>query len=343
MGWLARMVAGVVVCLGPSACGVTIDWVTVGNPGNSANVNGWGAVPDPFLISPVETTNTQYAEFLNSVDGAGTNPNGVFSSLMASDPLGGITFNGGSSSGAKYAVKAGAPAGSPAGTQYGQMPVTFVTWFSAARFTNWLQNGQQANSASMEDGTYPLHNQTSGPIPSRNSGTGSQVALPSRDEWYKSAFYNQASYLTWPCQSNQPPTNTVTDLLRPCAANFGGAATPTVGPINVGSYRNTQSPYGLFDMLGNVTEYTDTAGTEAEAGRVQVFGGSWATPPAEMSMWSALAPPVFRGPTNPTGQIGFRVVTVQAVPEPSSAALTAVAIACLAGYRCRQRCSVIRA
>ena len=101
----------------------------------------------------------------------------------------------------------------------------------------------------------------------------------------------------------------------------------------MGSYRNTQSPYGLFDMLGNVTEYTDTAGTEAEAGRVQVFGGSWATPPAEMSMWSALAPPVFRGPTNPTGQIGFRVVTVQAVPEPSSAALTAVAIACLAGLR----------
>ena len=332
---LTRLAAGIAACLGPVAYGVTVDWATVGNAGNPANVNGWGAVSDTFLISAIETTNTQYAEFLNTVDRSGLNPNGVYDPMMGSDSLGGISFNSGAPSGAKYAVKAGAPAGSPAGTSYAQMPVVFVTWFSAARFTNWLQNGQQANSASMEDGTYPLHNQTSGPIPSRNSGTGSQVALPSRDEWYKSAFYNQASYLTWPCQSNQPPTNTVTDLLRPCAANFGGAATPTVGPINVGSYRNTQSPYGLFDMLGNVTEYTDTAGTEAEAGRVQVFGGSWATPLSEMTKWSALAPPVFRGPTNPTGQIGFRVATVQAVPEPSAAALLAVA-AGFAAWRIRR-------
>ena len=343
MRWLARVVAGVAACLGPMACGVTIDWATVGNPGNSANVNGWGTVPDPFLISTVETTNTQYAEFLNKVDASGTNPNGVFSSLMGSDPLGGIIFNVAAPSGAKYAVKPGAPDGSPAGTSYAQMPVTFVTWFSAARFTNWLQNGQLANAASMENGTYALQGQTSGPIPSRNPGTGTQVALPHRDEWYKGAFYNGSNYLTWPCQSNVAPTNTVTDLLQPCAANFGGAATPTVGPINVGSYRNSQSASGLFDMLGNVTELTDTAGTGADAGEVQVFGGSWATPPSEMTMWNASAPPVFRSPTNPTGQIGFRVVTVQAVPEPSSAVLAAATLACLAGYRCRQRCSVISA
>lgn len=340
---LTRVAAGIAACLGPVAYGVTIDWATVGNAGNPANVNGSGAVADVFQISKYETTNAQYVEFLNKVDASGVNPNGVYVSLMGSDSLGGISFNSGAPSSAKYAVKAGAPAGSPAGTSYAQMPVAFVTWFSAARFTNWLQNGQQATPASMEDGTYPLHNQTSGPIPARNPGTGSQVALPSRDEWYKAAFYDGARYLTWPCQGNQPPTNTVTELLRPCAANFGGAATPTVGPIHVGSYRNTQSPSGLFDMLGNVTEYTDTAGTEAEAGRVQVFGGSWATPPAEIGMWSSLAPPVYRSPANPTGQIGFRVAAVQAVPEPSTAALTAVAIACLTGYRCRQRWSVIRA
>jgi formylglycine-generating enzyme len=340
---LTRLAAGIAACLGPVAYGVTIDWATVGNAGNPANVNGWGAVPDTFLISIVETTNSQYAGFLNAVDQGGTDPNGVYHSMMGSDALGGITFNSGAPSGAKYAVKAGAQPGSPAGTSYAQMPVVFVTWFSAARFTNWLQNGQQANSASMEDGTYPLHNQTLGPIPARNPGTGSQVALPSRDEWYKGAFYDGANYLTWPFTVPTLPINTVTDRLQPGAANFGGAATPTVGPINVGSYPSSMSPYGLFDMLGNVTEYTDTAGTEAAAGRVQVFGGSWATPPAEIGMWSSLAPPVFRSPANPTGQIGFRVVTVQAVPEPSSAGLTAVAIACLTGYRCRQRWSVIRA
>lgn len=343
MRWLTRLVAGIAACLGPVASGVTIDWITVGNAGNPANVNGWGAVAASFQISLVETTNTQYVEFLNSVDRAGTNPNGVYVSLMTSDPLGGITFNAGASSGAKYALKAGAPAGSPAGTQYGQMPVTFVTWFSAARFANWLQNGQLANAASMEDGTYPLQGQTSGPIPARNPGTGSQVALPSRDEWYKSAFYNGSSYLSWPCDSNVVPTNTVTHLLQPCAANYGGAATPTVGPINVGSYLNSRSAYGLFDMVGNVTELTDTAGTGTDAGKVQVFGGSWATPLSEISMWSGVAPPVFRSPANPTGQIGFRLVTVQAVPEPSSAVVAAAALAAALGYRRRQRWSVIRA
>lgn len=44
------------------------------------------------------------------------------------------------------------------------------------------------------------------------------------------------------------------------AANYGGDATPTLGPIAVGSYINSTTPYGLRDMLGNVIEYTDTAG-----------------------------------------------------------------------------------
>jgi hypothetical protein len=46
----------------------------------------------------------------------------------------------------------------------GNAPVVFATWFSAARFVNWLSNGQSASAASMENGTYTLNNQTSGAI-----------------------------------------------------------------------------------------------------------------------------------------------------------------------------------
>ena len=56
---------------------------------------------------------------------------------------GGIIFTSTASSGSKYSVKAGAPAGTPAATSYGTMPVLFTSWFSAARFANWLENGQQ--------------------------------------------------------------------------------------------------------------------------------------------------------------------------------------------------------
>jgi len=213
---------------------------------------------------------------------------------------------------------------------YTNMPVLFTSWFSAARFTNWLQNGQQTNSSSMETGAYTLNNQTSGNIPSRNSGATN--FLPSRDEWYKAGFYdgNTVAYKAWPTNSNAQPTNTVTvsNLSLANVANYGSTATPTLSPIAVGSYINTTSPYGAYDMFGNATEYTDTAGTGADGGRPQVFSGSWATTVASAGSWNSTAAGIFRSSTTVTGQIGFRVA---AVPEPATIALASVGIASLAG------------
>lgn len=322
----ASCVAFAAASLATVAFGVTVDYATVGNPGNPANTNGWGAVSDVFKISKYETSNTQYVEFLNKVDAAGTNPNGVYSSLMGSDALGGITFNAGASSGSKYAVKSGSPSGSPAGTSYGNMPVLFTTWFSAARFANWLQNGQQTNSSSMETGAYTLNNQTSGAIVARNPGATN--FLPSRDEWYKAGFFNGSSYTNYPTNSASAPTNTVTNVTLANAANYGATSTPTVSPINVGSYVNTTSAYGAYDMYANATEYTDTAGTGADAGRPQVFSGSWATTLAQTTLWNSTAAGIFRSSSSTTGQLGFRVA---AVPEPATIALASVGIGALAG------------
>ena len=107
------------------------------------------------------TPNVQSVEFLNRVDAAGTNPNGIYNASMGSDALGGITFNAAASSGSKYSVKAGT---NPNNVAYGNAPVVFATWFSATRFVNWLSNGQPGSAASMENGTYMLNNQTSGAI-----------------------------------------------------------------------------------------------------------------------------------------------------------------------------------
>ncbi len=323
----ASCVAFAVASLSTVVFGVTIDYATVGNPGNPANgATGWGAVSDVFKISKYETSNSQYAEFLNKVDAAGTNPNGIYSSLMGSDVTGGITFNAAASSGSKYSVKAGAPAGTPAGTSYGSMPVLFTSWFSAARFANWLQNGQQANSSSMETGAYTLNNQTSGPIPARNAGAS--VYLPSRDQWYKAGFYNGSAYTMYPTNNVTAPTNSITNVTLANVANYGGPVTPTISPINVNAYTNTASFYGAYNMFGNVTELTDTAGTGAEAGRPQVFSGSWATSLADASAWNKTAAAIFRSSTVTTAQVGFRVA---AVPEPATIALASVGLGALAG------------
>jgi hypothetical protein len=60
----------VILSLAGLLCGsdaAEIDWVTVGDPGNPADVTGFGAVPYVFQIAKHEVTNEQYVEFLNAV------------------------------------------------------------------------------------------------------------------------------------------------------------------------------------------------------------------------------------------------------------------------------------
>jgi hypothetical protein len=44
----------------------SLELVTVGDPGNAADSNGFGAVAYPFQISKHEVTTAQYVEFLNA-------------------------------------------------------------------------------------------------------------------------------------------------------------------------------------------------------------------------------------------------------------------------------------
>src|SRR4029453_19299266 len=68
---LLLVLAALIVAL-PSGA-VTIDWVTVGNPGNAADTPAancfaasCGSVPGAYDIGKYELTNAEYAEFLNA-------------------------------------------------------------------------------------------------------------------------------------------------------------------------------------------------------------------------------------------------------------------------------------
>ena len=143
-------------CLSDAQAEVVIDTVTVGNPGNPGDTryaeppgSSFGGVDYVYNIGKYEVTAGQYRDFLNAVDPAGSNPYELYSILMDHSPYGcQITWNAGSTT---YDFS-----GRPSGTEadWVDRPVNYVSWGDAARFCNWMHNGQ--GSGDTEMGSYPL-------------------------------------------------------------------------------------------------------------------------------------------------------------------------------------------
>jgi formylglycine-generating enzyme required for sulfatase activity len=233
------------------AAAVTIDWVTVGDPGNAYDDTGYGGVDYVYKISAKEVTNAQYAEFLNAV-AAESDPNGLYHADMA-DPSelkqGGITTIG-CSGGASYCPIIGRE----------NKPVVWVSFYDALRFANWLHNGQPAgaqDSTTTEDGAYTF----SGPASVSSRNAGATIFLTTEDEWYKAAYYNavSASYFDYPTGSDLPPT--CADIgPDPNTANCNSqpaVESTEFGTTDVGGYTSSPSPYGTFDQGGNVWGWTE--------------------------------------------------------------------------------------
>jgi formylglycine-generating enzyme required for sulfatase activity len=263
-----------------------MDWVTVGNAGNAADpLTGYGAVGYEYKIGKYEVTNAQYVAFLNA-KGA-SNSGAIYNSGMTST---GITRTG-SSGNFSYSVISG----------FENKPVVYVSWFDAARFANWMMNGQGSND--METGAYTLNGATSGII---TANIGAQVYLPTEDEWYKAAYYSAAntSYSLYPNGQN---TITTAD------ANYGNVVGSTT---DVGSYSGDGSSYGTFDQGGNVWEWNDRVIYGYARG---LSGGTFLYDSLYLSAsTSTIADPTLEL----INDIGFRVASV---PEPTSLLLTMLA------------------
>jgi len=256
---------------------VNMVYVPVGNAGNATDPStGFGAVGYAYNIGKYEVTNAQYADFLKAK--GGSNSGGIYYSGMASY---GITQSGGAGS-YNYSVTSG----------YENLPVVFVTWFDAARFCNWVGNGQ--GNGSMETGAYTLNGATSGIV---TVNVGATVYIPTEDEWYKAAYYNGAtsSYSLYPDGRNDIST---------ADANYSSS-----GPVNV-SY-GTPSSYGTYGQGGNAWEWNDAVLGSSWRG---LRGGSWggSTDLIQSSLRDSY------GSSIEASSVGFRVASV---PEPTTGIL----------------------
>lgn len=160
------------------------------------------------------------------------------------------------------------------------LPVSFVSYFDALRFANWMHNGRRKGDT--ETGAYTLD--PSGSVPAREPDAS--VWIATEDEWYKAAYYHpqakggpEGDYWQYPTRSNEKPKLQVgTDADSNSARYFDNSLlglklhTNNVGPlIPVASCRNSKSYYGTFDQGGGVWEWCD--GIAFETKRV-MRGGS---------------------------------------------------------------------
>jgi formylglycine-generating enzyme required for sulfatase activity len=295
---------------------VTVPVVPVGSPGNAndpATGNLFGGVPYAYAIGTQDVTNSQYASFLNTKDPTGANTLGLWNSNMANATFGGISFNSGNPAGSMYVLTPGRE----------NHPVNYVTWYDAIRFANWLNNGQ--GNGNTETGAYTLLGGT--PTPSNGMSIvrnpGATWFLPSESEWYKAAYYDpgMGTYFQFPTSNDTAPTAEIPPG-GSNSANYNNA----VGDLtDVGAYTGTSSPFGAFDMGGDVFQWNEALISGARG----VRGGSFSLG----SLYMESSTRSHGIPTIPQFNIGFRVATV---PEPSSLSLCGLSAIGLLGYALRR-------
>ena len=262
-------------------------------------------------------TLNHYTEFLNAV--ADTDAFGLYNPLMGTNRNSRGISRSGSSGSFNYSIIGD-----------GQRPVAYVSWFNAARFCNWLHNGQlntgSQTAGTTEQGAYALNGATSGVGFSKGGGT--QYWIPSESEWYKAAYYQPAAnggdadgYWLYPTGSNAIPNSRNGSVSDANSANFyrddgiangfneGYAVTNSTSYSSsqnyltaVGAFTQAHSYYGTFDQGGNVWKWNDAVISSSRC----VRGGSWDGNDnfLEASARYGIGP----------NFVGFRVATV---PEPT--------------------------
>ena len=272
---------------------VAIPFVSVTNAGNTPDTNGKGAVPYNFRIGRFEINNHQYAAFLNAI--AADDPHLVYTTNMTADAHGGIVRSGAPGD-YRYTVKPGLE----------HRPLVWVEFHAALRFCNWLHHGQPTgpqDATTTEDGAYTmtLDAELANTI-TRNAHA--RFWLPSDDEWYKAAYHQPAAaggaatgYWQFPTRSNDVPFSE----MPPGGANSANACCETgYQSTPVGSYLNTFSFYGAFDMAGNVEEWTEEIVYQTNR---RLRGGSW----YYNELYSHVDDFEFDTPDYDANGIGFRV------------------------------------
>jgi formylglycine-generating enzyme required for sulfatase activity len=272
---------------GSGANTFSLDFVTVGNPGNANDTGaGGGSYGSPYGA----------VDYVYRISTHAISQNNITTATAAG--LANVT----------------------AGQHTGHKPAADISWFEAAAFVNWLNTsrGHQAaynltwngSAWSMTLWSSSEAWQTGGENLYRHKDA--HYFLPSEDEWYKAAYHQNngvtADYWDYATGSDTVPTPVTGGTASGSAVYNQLFAT---GPADV-HLSGGLSPYGTMGQNGNVWEWSESAfdGSNNVTTALRALrGGNWFF--TEIVLRSS-----FRSSNDPTDErdsFGFRVASV---PEP---------------------------
>jgi formylglycine-generating enzyme required for sulfatase activity len=213
----------------------------------------------------------------------------------------------------------------------GNFPVNWVSWGSAARFCNWLANGQPTGPEATwttENGSYTLNGAVTGTAlmeVTRNSNA--KYVIPTENEWYKAAFYDQnlnsgsGGYWQYTTKCNTAPSNILSST-GTNNANFWDEDTYSYTDRTnyltiVGAFADSPSPCGAYDIGGDVFQWNESTIIDVFGSHRGIRGGSY----YDGSVFLQGPSWADQEPTVANYEVGFRVAEV---PEPASATLMAL-------------------
>jgi formylglycine-generating enzyme required for sulfatase activity len=210
-------------------------------------------------------------------------------------------------------------------------PVNYESWASAARFCNWLANGQPTGPQDLsttEDGSYYLNGAlTNERVLAVTRKPNATWVIPNENEWYKAAFHKNngttGDYWDYAMGSDAAPDNGNPGGDSGNSSNFYDGDFAIGAPYYrtpVGFFSRSPSPYGTHDQGGNVQEWNETlllgAYRGLRGGAAHHAGSSYQRATWHSgTVWNNTRP-----------DVGFRVALV---PEPASAALALASFALL--------------
>jgi len=263
----------------------------------------FGAVVSDYRISRTEVRVADFVDFFNVLS---THPSqlpavtAVRVDVRSGPTMGLVEDRSYSGPGVRWQVAPG----------QGNLPIDGVSWYTAAMFCNYLHNDRLPTMDAVLSGAYDLRLFSDGQAEPRSHSPNARFWIPSADQWFRAAYYDFNNSM-W----RETPTPTGDPVIYGLPG-IGEAGAGIYSYLPVGQYP-LQSPSGMLDAAGSVTEWTEFAWPLQDpswpvSGRMAVGSGYYDAP--ELAGYlDRLGNYQFFGPNSLAG-----IRLAAAIPTPSS-------------------------